>query len=420
MNRNQKVGTSMASIMFGLLLGTALLMACEGDPGAIGAAPAGQAEQSPEGVAGVAHAMRPMGADDSTGQTRHPDTPPPPVCYGGGGGGDPGVDTQPRVYLVFWGSQWNNNDPSGEKSILQSFFNGIGGSEWNTTVTQYCQGVAYDTCSCKGLQAQTAGNPANLLAGSWSDNASPAPSHPADSDFQTEVQNAAAYFHNTTSTANRNAVYIIATATLNNSPKFGCASNQICADHNYWNPQNGYGDLAWVDFPYNTDISNSSCCGYNFNGLGATAGITIVAGHEFAEVETDPFPGGGWHEIPPNGTGEEIADKCQFIQSGQGAVQNITLSTGTFPVQSLWSDATSACDICMEDSSGTCCQYGWSANCAQCTRNCAVILPGSTWDDSCCVCAKCPKGYHWESYPSCGCYGNLPSPADGGDGAGTP
>src|SRR5487761_1458218 len=27
-----------------------------------------------------------------------------------------GVETAPRIYLVFWGSQWTNNDPSGEAS----------------------------------------------------------------------------------------------------------------------------------------------------------------------------------------------------------------------------------------------------------------------------------------------------------------
>ena len=36
-----------------------------------------------------------------------------------------GVD---KVYLVYWGSQWNNNDPSGEAGIQQNFFSHVGGS----------------------------------------------------------------------------------------------------------------------------------------------------------------------------------------------------------------------------------------------------------------------------------------------------
>src|SRR5215472_5494137 len=31
-----------------------------------------------------------------------------------GGIGGIGVETAPKVYLVLWGSQWNNNDPSNE------------------------------------------------------------------------------------------------------------------------------------------------------------------------------------------------------------------------------------------------------------------------------------------------------------------
>jgi len=48
------------------------------------------------------------------------------LSYHGGTGGI-GVETAPKVYLVLWGSQWNNNnDPSGESAILQSFFGGVG------------------------------------------------------------------------------------------------------------------------------------------------------------------------------------------------------------------------------------------------------------------------------------------------------
>src|SRR5271165_528534 len=44
------------------------------------------------------------------------------LTYHGGIGGI-GVETAPKIYLVLWGSQWKN-DPSGESSLLQSFYNG--------------------------------------------------------------------------------------------------------------------------------------------------------------------------------------------------------------------------------------------------------------------------------------------------------
>src|SRR5437588_1404085 len=63
------------------------------------------------------------------------------LSYHGGVGGI-GVETAPKVYVVWWGSQWacSNNaptsDPSGEAGIQQSFFNHAGGSLWANSVTQ--------------------------------------------------------------------------------------------------------------------------------------------------------------------------------------------------------------------------------------------------------------------------------------------
>lgn len=91
--------------------------------------------------------------------------------------------------------------------------------------------------------------------------------------------------------------------------------------------------IAYTNMPYVTDAGAS--CGANFNGLGPSAGITIVGGHEFAETETDIFPSGGWLD----GSGAENGDKCAWINSGQGAAANVALSNGTFAVQSLWSNA---------------------------------------------------------------------------------
>jgi serine protease len=96
-------------------------------------------------------------------------------------------------------------------------------------------------------------------------------------------------------------------------------------------PSGGY--LAYTNLPYITDAGAS--CGANFNGLGSKAGITIVGGHEMAETVTDQFPNGGWLD----GSGAENGDKCAWIGSGQGASATVTLSTGAFPVQSLWSNA---------------------------------------------------------------------------------
>jgi len=248
------------------------------------------------------------------------------LSYHGGVGGI-GVETHPKLYLILWGSQWNNNDPSGEAALLESFYNGAGGSSWLNSVTQYCQGVASGTVFCNGA-GSPAGNPQGIFSAVWADNGGAAPTRPRQSQLAAEAVKAAQHFGNTSGASNATVQYVIATATGNNSSGFG---RQYCAYHS--STSSSVGNVAYTNLPYITDAGAS--CGANFNGLGAKAGITIVSGHEMAETITDQFPSGGWLDSG----GAENGDKCAWISSGQGASANVKLSTGTFPVQSLWSNA---------------------------------------------------------------------------------
>ena len=247
------------------------------------------------------------------------------LYYHGGVGGI-GVETAPKVYVVFYGSQWSN-DPSGEATLVQNFLNDAGGSSWLNSVTQYCQSVSSGTIYCNGA-GSAAGNSSGILIGVWFDNGVTAPSQPSQSQLAAEAVNAAAHFGNTTSSSNASSQYVIATAHGNNSSGFG---TQYCAYHS--STSSSYGNVAYTNLPYITDAGAS--CGANFNGLGANAGITIVEGHEMAETITDQFPNGGWLD----GSGAENGDKCAWISSGQGASARVTLGNGTYPVQSLWSNA---------------------------------------------------------------------------------
>ena len=248
------------------------------------------------------------------------------LTYHGGIGGI-GVETAPKIYLVLWGAQWANNDPSSEAALLQSFYGEVGGSAWLNSVTQYCQGVASGTIFCNGA-GTTAGNQTGMLAGVWYDNATSAPSRPSQSQLAGEAVRAAAFFNNTTAASNASVQYVIATASGNNASGFG---TQYCAWHS--STSSSSGNIAYTNLPYMTDAGAS--CGANFNGLGPNAGITIVGGHEMAETITDQFPNGGWLDS----NGQENGDKCAWISSGQGASANVPAGTGSFPVQSLWSNA---------------------------------------------------------------------------------
>jgi len=250
------------------------------------------------------------------------------LLYGGGtsdgASGTIGVETAPKVYLVFWGSQWSN-DPSGEATLLQNFFNNVGGSSWNNTVTQYCQGVAKGSVTCSGGQNVT--NPTGVLAGFWYDNGSSAPRRPTQSQLAAEAVRAAGHYGNTTVASNATVQYVVATSTGNSSRGFGTS---YCAWHS--STTSSYGDVAYTNLPYITDAGAS--CGANFNGLGATAGVTIVGGHEFAETETDQYPNGGWLDS----SGSEIGDKCAW----NAASTSVKMGTSSFPVQPLWSNAANS------------------------------------------------------------------------------
>lgn len=250
------------------------------------------------------------------------------LFYHGGVSGI-GVETTPKVYLVLWGSQWST-DPSGEEAILVKFFKGVGGSAWENSTTQYCQGVASGTVSCNGA-GQAAGNQTDRFVAAWYDNSAAAPRRPTQSQLAAEAVKAATFFGNITAAKNASVQYVIATAHGNNARGFG---SSYCAWHSSTSSTDG--TIAYTNLPYITDAGAS--CGANFNGLGANAGITIVEGHEMSETVTDQFPNGGWLDA----NGEENGDKCAWISTGQGASANTTLSTGTFPVQSLWSNAFSS------------------------------------------------------------------------------
>jgi hypothetical protein len=251
------------------------------------------------------------------------------LAYGGGTGGI-GVETAPKIYLVLWGAQWSN-DPSGEGAILQNFYNGVGGSAWNNSVTQYCQGVARGTTSC-GSSGLPAGNGVGMLSGMWSDTGANAPRRPSQSQIAAEAVKAAQHFGNTSAASNASVQYVIATPHGYNSSGFGTS---YCAYHS--STTSTIGTIAYTNLPYITDAGAN--CGANFNGLGPEAGITIVGGHELGETETDQFPSGGWTDK----NGAENGDKCSWISSGQGAASNVSFQTGIFPVQSLWSNASMNC-----------------------------------------------------------------------------
>lgn len=248
------------------------------------------------------------------------------------------VMTTPKAYLVFWGWGGPGHDPQGVDTVLTNFFQGVGGSAWAGVTTQYYQTV-------NGRQ-EFITNPANQLAGVWYDDASAIHDNLAAKDYAAEAGRAVAHFN--AGTPDPNANYIVATPRQFNDAGFNQGS--YCAYHDYTNPAGYPGVTPGIAFSVVPYIPNAGGgCGAGFvNSPGTLDGVTMVAGHEYLEAVTDPgaFEGdsmGGWLD----NIGNENADKCAYVQVGPGSVTNITLPTGTFPVQGTWSNedlfGTGAC-----------------------------------------------------------------------------
>ncbi len=249
------------------------------------------------------------------------------------------VETAPKVYISWWGSQWNTGFSTGgftsaqAQTYITGFFSNVGGSSWDNIDTQYCQGTTVGGTTCTSGSTHIT-NPAGQLAGTWVDTTS-VPTRPT----QSNIQSAATRLMNHFGGFNANATYFVFTPTGHSMRGFG---TQWCAWHD--EPTSGT-QMAYAYIPYIPDAGTT--CGRNFvngsnnsYGNGYFDGFSIVAGHEYAEAMTDPHPertstNFGW--LANNG--EENGDLCAWASNST----NITLGSHFYAVQPIWSNATSSC-----------------------------------------------------------------------------
>jgi hypothetical protein len=272
------------------------------------------------------------------------------VRYGGGNDGIGVTTGDERVYLVFFGSQWDTpgtGDPSGETSYLQKMFQGLGtgGEQWSGVTTQYCQGVIAGAQTCPATAPHVAYPHGGALAGVWVDDGAPSPSQATGDQLAQEAINAATHFGNTTPGSNRDAQYFILSPHGTHPDGFNTQTGQdFCAWHD-WNGDPSLsgggavsspdGDVAFTNMPYVTDAGVN--CGANFVRSGTAGrldGASIVAGHEYAETITDQNPADGWVDL----RGRETADKCAWKQTGAGRIALLTLPAGKFAMQGVWAN----------------------------------------------------------------------------------
>jgi len=288
-----------------------------------------------------------------------------PQAAGGAGGraplryhGGPVVTGPPKVYLVFWGSQWGtqstvggyqhfSGDPSGVAPALQAFYSGLGGNGelWSAIVTQYCQGAASGARSCPLAPANHVAFPgAGVLANVWEDTSftPPQSATPGDSSIggatadqlAQEAADAAVHFGDSSA----NAQFVIVSPTRTNPDGWLDPHNGYCAYHDSTGDPAFGGSVtgpavAYTNFPYVLDAGAQACASTGMVGL--LDAVTETASHEYAETLTDPDAQSGWFDRH----GSEIGDKCEYVTPGQpGAAFYLTLATGTFDVQGLWAN----------------------------------------------------------------------------------
>jgi hypothetical protein len=205
-----------------------------------------------------------------------------------------------------------NSDPDGEAARLESFVNGIGGSTWLRTVTQYT--------SDRGA----IDNAPNQLEGTWRDD-SPA------TGLIDEAYRASKHFDD----KSLSAQFILLSPHNHNMGGFGTV---YCSLRTFIEKVGG-GDASPVAtyLGYMPDAGKG--CGANVVNKGKSGildGVSLIAGAAIAGYQTDPHTSAWYHDSNDG----EIADACW--KQKQTSVQ---FSTGSFPAPWLWSNASNACVI---------------------------------------------------------------------------
>jgi serine protease len=248
------------------------------------------------------------------------------------------VQHSPKVWVVFWGPNWPSDvNQTAVENYMLSFYSGLGASDdtWSQTTSQYSDGT--------GVPRFTAG----VLTAAAFDASTP-PAEVAPSDIAAEAV-AAANFFKIADVPDAQVVVAAQSGTCFSDGFAGSSCQPVQSSYCGWHSATSYGSghLSFTNFPYQLDAG--AACGENFINAGSAGtldGVSIIGGHEFAEAVTDPTPNSGYIDLSDNVSGGEIADKCIWggvLWGSSDAAGNVTLKTGTYAMQSLWSNTVGGC-----------------------------------------------------------------------------
>jgi 3D (Asp-Asp-Asp) domain-containing protein len=264
------------------------------------------------------------------------------------------VQHSPHVYLLLWGPAWTsvNGNGSAVANYLASFYSGLGQTSrdsWSTITSQYSDGT--------GSPAFTA---PVLVPGAGVFNDMSTPPNPVTPD---DIASEALGLISTAGITDPADAQVVVASQAGTCFSDGFAGNggncafpptatSYCGWHSAARVSPGSSVyLPYVNLPWQLDAGYS--CGANFVNGGSSGildGWSLVGGHEYAETVSDPDPNTGYIDLSDvtgnAASGGEIGDKCVWGGVPFGVNDpygDITLSTGTFAMQSLWSNAARRC-----------------------------------------------------------------------------
>src|SRR5581483_7827495 len=217
---------------------------------------------------------------------------------------------------LFWGYK-TYGDAFHVQKLLEQYTKAVGGTAYINVTTQY-----YEISDSQTIYIS---NPAVQYGGSVNDE-SPISKSPTDAQSAKEAIKAVKHFG-----YDPNGAYIVATPHDRASPGFG---THWCAYHNSTTYQGNV--VAYSNIPYMPDAGSN--CGADIisppsDEGGKVEGVTVMAGHEYAEIYTDAAPFSGW-----NGQVGEIADVCAWHN-----MANDPFGKKSYTSQPLLSNATGSC-----------------------------------------------------------------------------
>jgi Ricin-type beta-trefoil lectin domain/Putative Ig domain len=248
------------------------------------------------------------------------------------------VQLTPHIYLLLWGPNWTSD--TNTTTYLENFYKGLGARQtapkdnWSTILSQYGNG------SANPIFTQS------VWGGMLVDSSSPPPGA-TQTQIAAEADASVSMFGITDL---GDAQIVVATQSGTCPAGFDAPSVCATAGNNCgWHSSSSE---PYINLPYLLDAG--SACGKDLVNptTGTYDGFSLVGGADYANTITDPLPAVGpapgsspnpaWIDTGDSVSGGEVAGKCSWGISGTPR-GDVTLSTGTFAMQSLWSNLAGAC-----------------------------------------------------------------------------